>query len=274
MGDALSGRSALILGGSSGIGLASARALAADGARVTIASRGAEKLQAAAQTLADDGLEVAWTVCDAMDGASVRDAVDVASDNGRLHMALAVPGGGTVKPVLLYGDDEFGMDIDRNVRPVFLAIKYAGAAIVRAGGGSLVAVSSTSAVFSSRYLSAYAAAKAAIDQLVRVAADELGEYGVRVNGVRPGLTRTAATGRLVDNADVAAMFVAQQAIGRNGLPQDIAAAVRFLAGPESSWVTGQLLTVDGGHTLRAFIDYRDIIEVPDQGRAAQDGLPA
>jgi len=269
MGDALAGRTALVLGGSSGIGLASARALAVDGARVTIAGRDEAKLRHAVAGLGDDGIDVAWTACDAMDASSVRAAVDAASDDRRLHIALAVPGGGTVKPVLLYGDDEFSADIDRNVRPIFLAIKYAGAAMVRAGEGSLIAVSSTSAVFSSRYLSAYAAAKAAVDQLVRVAADELGEYGVRVNGVRPGLTRTAATGRLVDNAAASAMFVARQALARGGRPEDIAGAVRFLAGPESSWVTGQLLTVDGGHTLRSFIDYRDIMELPDQGEAAR-----
>jgi len=273
MGDALTGRTALVLGGSSGIGLASARSLASDGARVTIAGRTEDRLREAARALAGDGLDVAWTVCDGMDGGSVRAAVDAAGDGGKLDIALAVPGGGTVRPVLLFGDDDFSADVDRNVRPVFLAVKYAGAAMVRNGGGSLIAVSSTSAVFSSRYLSSYCAAKAAVDQLVRVAADELGEYGVRVNGVRPGLTATAATGRLVGNPAATAEFLAQQAIARTGRPEDIAGAVRYLAGPESSWVTGQLITVDGGHTLRAFIDYRDIIEVPDQGEAARAGWP-
>jgi len=274
MGDALAGQAALVLGGSSGIGLASARALAVDGADVTIASRSEDKLRDAARRLADEGIEVAWTVCDAMDGPSVRDAVDAASAAGRLHITVAVPGGGTIRPILLYGDDDFGNDVDRNVRPVFLAIKYAGAAMVRAGGGSLIAVSSTAAVFSTRYMAAYAAGKAAIDQLVRVAADELGEYGVRVNAVRPGMTRTATTSRTLDRADIAEMFIAQQPIARNGRPEDIAAAVRYLAGPESSWVTGQVLSVDGGHTLRSFVDYAKVTDVPDQGQAARSGLLA
>jgi NAD(P)-dependent dehydrogenase (short-subunit alcohol dehydrogenase family) len=267
MGDALAGQSALVIGGSSGIGYASARALAADGARVTIAGRGEDRLRAAAQRLAaDDGVEVAWTVCDAMDGSAVRDAVAAASGGGRLDIALAVPGGGTIRPVLLYGDDEFGGDLDRNVRPVFLTIKYAGAAMVREGGGSVIAVSSTAAVFSCRYMASYAAAKAAVDQLVRVAADELGEYGVRVNGVRPGMTRTGATDRVLNRDGVADLFMAEQPIARTGEPEDIAAAVRFLAGPESSWVTGQLITVDGGHTLRKFVDYSKVTEIPDQGQ--------
>jgi NAD(P)-dependent dehydrogenase (short-subunit alcohol dehydrogenase family) len=78
---------------------------------------------------------------------------------------------------------------------------------------------------------------------------------------------------LMGNPAATAEFLARQAIARTGRPEDIAGAVRYLAGPESSWVTGQLITVDGGHTLRAFIDYRDIIDVPDQGQAARDGWP-
>ena len=91
--------------------------------------------------------------------------------------------------------------------------------------------------------------------MVKVAADELGSMGIRVNAVRPGLTRTATTERSFTNETMLASFLAQQPIPRGGQVADIANAVRYLAGPESGWVTGQHLTVDGGHTLRAFIDY-------------------
>jgi NAD(P)-dependent dehydrogenase (short-subunit alcohol dehydrogenase family) len=262
----LEGRHALVIGGGSGIGLASARLLARDGATVTIAGRTEQKLRDAAERVAgEDGLKVAWAVCDAMDGSSVRDAVDAASDGDRrLHVAVAVPGGGSITPVLLYEDDQFGAEVDRNVRPVYLALKYAGRAMLRAGGGSFVAISSTAAVFSCRYLASYSAGKAAVDQLVEVAADELGEHGVRVNSVQPGLTRTAVTARTFENAVMREAFLAQQALGRGGEVDDIAQAVRWMAGPESGWVTGQHLTVDGGHTLRAFVDYAAIMDVPDQ----------
>ena len=124
----------------------------------------------------------------------MRDAVEAASDDQRrLQIAVVVPGGGNISPVLLFDDDDFSREVDNNVRPVFLFLKYAGLAMVRAGGGSFVAISSTAAVFSTRYLASYAAGKAAVDQLVRVAADELGPLGVRVNSVQPGLTQTAAT---------------------------------------------------------------------------------
>ena len=261
----LEGRRAIVVGGGSGIGLASARMLAADGAQVTIAARRGDALAQAAAGLADEGLEVATAVCDALDGASVAAAVQAAAnEHGHLHIAVVVPGGGSIKPVLRFDDDQFSAEVDKNVRPVFLLLKYAGQAMVRAGGGSFVAISSTAASFVPRYLASYAAGKAAVDQLVRVAASELGELGVRVNSVRPGLTRTATTAGAFANAPMIEAFLDGQPIRRSGEADDIAAAVRYFAGPESSWTTGQLLTVDGGHTLREFPNYADLLDIPDQ----------
>jgi NAD(P)-dependent dehydrogenase (short-subunit alcohol dehydrogenase family) len=264
MDGALAGQRAVVVGGGSGIGLASTRALARDGARVTIAGRTEQKLVDATTALADEGLDVTYCVCDALDGSSVRDAVEAASDDRRrLQIAVVVPGGGGMSPVLLFDDDTFSREVDGNVRPVFLFLKYAGQAMVRSGGGSFIAISSTASVFSTRYLASYAAGKAAVDQLVRVAADELGPLGVRVNSVQPGLTQTAATEGMFRNPKMRDAFLAEQPIPRHGQPDDIAQAVRYFAGPESSWVTGQLLTVDGGNTLRSFIDYASVVPVPD-----------
>jgi len=120
--------------------------------------------------------------------------------------------------------------------------------------GSIIAVSSTVADFPMPFNAGYSVGKAGVDQLVRIAADELGEHGVRVNGVRPGLTATDSTTRMVENDAVTAQFLEQMPIKRVGRPYDIAAAIRYLAGPESDWVTGQIITVDGGHTLRRFPD--------------------
>ena len=147
--------------------------------------------------------------------------------------------------------------------PVFLLLKYAGQAMVRAGGGSFVAISSTAAVFSAQYLASYSAGKAAVDQLVRVAANELGSLHIRVNSVQPGMTRTPTTAGAFANPPMIAAFLAEQPLARSGEVDDIAQAVRYFAGPESSWVTGQLLAVDGGNTLRSFIDYAALIPIPD-----------
>jgi NAD(P)-dependent dehydrogenase (short-subunit alcohol dehydrogenase family) len=268
---ALEGQRAIVVGGGSGIGFGVAQLLARDGARVTIAGRTESKLRDACDRLRGEGATVGYVTCDALKGDDVRGAVDAASnDDGRLHLAVVVPGGGSIKPVLLFGDDEFSAEVDRNVRPVYLLLKYAGRAMVRAGSGSFVAISSTAAVFSTRYLASYAAGKAAVDQLVRVAADELGPMDIRVNCVRPGMTRTPTTEQAFANEAMTAAFLAGQPIGRSGEVADIAAAVRFLCGPESAWTTGQCLTVDGGHTLRAFVDYTALLPIPDQRQVVLD----
>jgi NAD(P)-dependent dehydrogenase (short-subunit alcohol dehydrogenase family) len=265
----LDGQRALVVGGGSGIGFASARLLARDGARVTIAGRTESKLIEACGILEGQGLSARWAVCDVLDGEATENAVEHASEGVGLDIAVVVPGGGGISPVLLFDDEEFIRHVGLNVRPAFFTIKYAGRAMVRSGGGSIIAISSTAAVMSSRFLASYSAGKAAVDQLVRVAADELGEYGVRVNAVRPGLTRTPTTEGMFQSAEMVEAFLAHQPIPRSGEADDIAEAVRYFAGPESGWVTGQALTVDGGHTLRSFIDYRELLDLPDT-RSALD----
>jgi NAD(P)-dependent dehydrogenase (short-subunit alcohol dehydrogenase family) len=265
----LEGTRSIVIGGGSGIGFGTARALAQDGSRVTIASRDVGKLKMATESLATEGLEVSWVRCDALNAEEVSAAVDVASDRGKLQIAVVVPGGGSISPVLLYGDDQFSQEVDQNVRPVYLLLKYAGQAMIRAGGGSFIAISSTAAVFSAQYLASYSAGKAAVDQLVRVAANELGRHNIRVNSVQPGMTRTPTTAGAFANETMTNGFLAEQPLGRSGEVPDIAEAVRYFAGPGSSWVTGQCLTVDGGHTLRKFIDYATLIEMPDQAEIAR-----
>jgi NAD(P)-dependent dehydrogenase (short-subunit alcohol dehydrogenase family) len=251
---ALVGQRAVVVGGSSGIGLASARLLARDGCRVTIAGRDEQRLAGAVAELAVDGLEVHPCRCDTMVADDLARSVDQASEGDRLDIAVTVPGGGTPMHVLDYEPDRFTAEVNLNVFPVFTLLKHAAERMT--AGGSFVAVSSTAAVFSTRGLASYRTGKAAVDALVDVAADELGERGIRVNSVRPGLTLTGSTTRVFENEELVGRFLDQQAIRRSGQPDDIAQAIRYFAGPESSWTTGQHLTVDGGHTLRAMPDMR------------------
>lgn len=252
----LSGKRVIVIGASSGIGLATAEALAVDGAHVLMCARGSERLEEAARQLIsilpDARDRITTRVVDGLIGTEVRDAVAAAGGAAGIDIAVSVPGGGNFSPVLAYEDDDFSATIDANVRPIFLLLKYAGRAMVKKGGGSIVAVSSTAAVMSSPFLAAYCAAKAACDQLVKVAADELGRQGVRINAVRPGLTRTGATDGMFGARPLIESFLAEQPIRHEGEPADIARAIRFLAGPESAWITGEALTVDGGHTIRKF----------------------
>lgn len=259
--DSLRGKRALVIGASSGIGLATAEALLADGADVLICARDADRLEAAADQLraaAPEGGTVTTRTCDGMVGAQVRAAVDAAAGDTGLDIAVSIPGGGNYCPVLGYDDEEFSATIDQNVRPTYLVIKYAGLAMVKNGGGSIVVTGSTASTLSSPFLSAYCAAKAACDQLVKVAADEVGQHGIRVNAVRPGLTRTGATDGMFENRELVEHFLAEQPLRKDGAPDDIGRAIRFLAGPESAWITGQCLTVDGGHTIRKFPWLEDV----------------
>jgi len=259
--ESLRGQRALVIGASSGIGLASAEALLADGADVLICARDGERLEAAADHLrkaAPAGGTVSSRSCDGMEGAQVAAAVEEAAGDSGLDMAVSVPGGGNYCPVLGYDDDEFSATIDLNVRPTYLMIKYAGLAMVKNGGGSIVVTSSTASILSSPFLAAYCAAKAACDQLVKVSADEVGQHGIRVNAVRPGLTRTGATDSMFENRPLVEAFLTEQPIRKDGAPEDIGRAIRFLAGPESAWITGQAITVDGGHTIRKFPWLEDV----------------
>jgi NAD(P)-dependent dehydrogenase (short-subunit alcohol dehydrogenase family) len=113
-----------------------------------------------------------------------------------------------------------------------------------------VATSSIAGVLTHRFMSGYCASKAGVEMLVRCAADELGALGIRVNAVRPGLVPTDLATPLAADAVVVADYLDQMPLARLGTTEDIAAAVRWLAGPESSWVTGQCVAIDGGHTLR------------------------
>ena len=113
-----------------------------------------------------------------------------------------------------------------------------------------MAVSSIAGHLTHRQLGAYAVAKAGVEMLVRNAADELGGYGIRVNAVRPGLAPTDTSGPLNDHDGTRRDYLAQMPLGRTGTVEDVAALVAFLAGPDSTWITGQLIGVDGGHSLR------------------------
>lgn len=260
--NSLAGKRALVVGASSGIGLATAENLLADGAKVLICARDATRLENAAAGLravlpsASDNLST--RVCDGLDGAQVQAAVEAAEGEDGLDIAVTIPGGGDFCPVLGYEDDRFSAEIEENIRPTYLMIKYAGLAMVRAGGGSIVVVSSTAAILSSPFLAAYCAAKAACDQLVRVAADEVGQHNIRINAVRPGLTRTGATDEMFDQRPLIDSFLAEQPLKKEGEAADIARAIRFLAGDESAWITGQALTIDGGHTIRKFPWLEDV----------------
>jgi NAD(P)-dependent dehydrogenase (short-subunit alcohol dehydrogenase family) len=250
---ALSGQSAFITGGGGGIGSGSAAWLARDGAAVVIMGRTESTLIDAKKHIenaAGPGATVHYVVGDALDPVDVQAGVDAAAGLGRFSMALSVVGGGTMKPLLMFEPDELLHDLNRNIVSAFLVIKHATPLMSEGGGGSIVLVSSDAAKIPWPFLATYNSSKGGVEGLVRGAALELAPVNVRVNAVRPGLVKTETTKNgLFANEAVIGQFLAEKPLGRTGVPDDIAAGVRYLLGPESSWVTGQSLGIEGGNEL-------------------------
>jgi len=258
-GTPLAGRTALVTGGGSGIGLGSARRLAADGAHVTIAGRTEDRLVAAAgeiEAAAAPGARVGYVVADVTVETDVERAVAAAAGGEGLDVCFACAGGSLHGgPIVTSDADGWRATVDLNLVGTFLTLKHAGAAMAASGGGSIVAMSSIAGHTTHRYMSAYCASKAAIEMLVKCAADEMGEHGIRVNAVQPGIVDTELVGFITAGGDVLDSYFENMPIPRVGTVDDIAAVVSFLAGPESTWITGQMIGIDGGHQLRRGPDY-------------------
>lgn len=268
MADKLSGHHAFITGGGSGIGLACARALLRDGARVSIMGRSRDKLDAAVADLEALG-EVQAYPGDVAQEADVRAAIEAADGAAALTMAVANAGTGAIAPLSATSDESWQQVLQTNLTGTFYTFKHAGAAIGRAGGGAMCAISSIAAVRTHRFMHAYVVSKAGIDMLVRNTADELGPAGVRVNSVCPGLVDTEIAAGLFATPAVYDSYIDNIPLARTGMPDDIAHAVRFLCGPESSWITGTVLSVDGGQHLRRGPDYGPFVDA--MGAAGDDG---
>jgi len=250
----LAGMAALVTGGGGGIGGASATWLARDGAAVMLMGRTEATLARTRDEIRDaagTGATVEYTVGDALHEPAVEAAAAAAAAlSDRLAIAVSVVGGGSMKPLLMFDGEEVLEELRRNIVSAFLVIRHATPHMVRGGGGSVVCISSDAAKIPWPFLATYNTSKAGVEGLVRGAAVELAPLGVRVNAVRPGLVRTDTTkDGLFQDAEVMAQFLAEKPLGRTGVPDDIAAGVRYLAGPESSWVTGQSLGIEGGNEL-------------------------
>jgi NAD(P)-dependent dehydrogenase (short-subunit alcohol dehydrogenase family) len=266
----LAGRAAVITGGGSGIGLECARLLVRDGCSVTITGRTEDRLRSAAaelEGLAAAGAGVRIDPGDAQDEDAVRRAVEATEDAfGGVHFAVASAGRGGLGPIITTPAEEFSDILATNVTGTFLLFKHAGAAIGRTNrgsgeygegrsGGAMVAISSIAGAVTHPYMGPYCVSKAAVDMLVRQTADELGRAGVRVNAVRPGIVDTDLVSMIMDDEQVMGSYLSNMPVSRPGTVADVAALVRFLLGPESGWVTGTSISVDGGHHLRRGPDF-------------------
>jgi NAD(P)-dependent dehydrogenase (short-subunit alcohol dehydrogenase family) len=255
--------SVLITGGGSGIGFAITKAALAAGATVTIASRTEERLLEAVERLEELGFpgeRIHYVSGDASQEPDVQRMVATATGvAGRLDAVVACAGEprGQMAPVTHLELDAWESVFQNNARATMLTLKYGARALVRAGGGAFVAISSISSTMAAPFTAPIASAKAAVDQLCRVAANELGPSNVRVNSVRPGLIQVE---RQDLPAEIVSDFQSAVPMPRLGTGADIAALVSLLISPSGSWITGQVLTVDGGQTVRRAFDATPWVE--------------
>lgn len=266
----LAGRTALVTGGGTGIGFGCAEQLVAAGAEVTIAGRRADVLDDAAARL---GGGVRTVTCDITDEEQVAAAVAAAAGDGNLDVLVANAGSGYPGAILQMGAEGWDFCLRLNVTGNALCIKHAGLVMKEHGGGSIVAISSTSGTKVQPWLAAYVVSKAALDMLVRCAAVELSPHGIRVNSVQPGYVPTESM-QAAASPELDATLQAAAPLGTSGTPEDVGRVIRFLAGEGGRWITGQVFGVDGGLNVPVMPSMASIAEhMYGEDVVAAYGLP-
>lgn len=242
----MAGRTSIVVGGASGIGWASARALADDGCRVVVADIDADAARDRAAELGDPHTAAHVDVTDEDSVARLFDSV------GELDVAVNCAGFSNVGLITDMPVDQFRSVIDVCLTGAFIVTKHAGRQLRE--GGSLVSISSLNARQAAAGMSAYCAAKAGLSMLTQVAALELAPRGVRVNAVAPGFVHTPLTAPAAAVPGVVEEYLENTPLGRAGQPEDVAAAVVFLCSPAASWLTGEVLDLNGGAHLKRYPD--------------------
>lgn len=239
-------RVAIVIGAASGIGWASAQALAADGCRIVLADRNTDGAAARASEL---GAPHTSGYVDVTDEGSVQKLFETA---GQIDVVVNCAGFSNVGLITDMPVDQFRDVIDVCLNGGFIVAKHAGQRLTE--GGVLVSISSLNGPQPAAGMSAYCAAKAGLSMLTQVAALELGPRGIRVNAIAPGFVHTPLTAPAAMIPGVVEEYLENTALGRAGTPEDIAAAVVFVCSPQASWMTGEVIDLNGGAHLKRYPD--------------------
>ena len=259
---AFEGKVGFVSGGGTGIGLACAREIVQGGGRVLIAGRREGVLREATVELGDGASSVS---CDVRDDGSVENAIATALQRyGQLDLAVNSAGIGSGGTVLNATGEEFATVIDTNLVGVFRCMHGESKAMRAAGGGSIVNISSIAGALTHRWMTAYCASKAGLNMLTMCAADDLGEHGIRVNAVMPGIVPTPIWGGAADGGPIVDEYLSLMPVSRVGTVEDVSKLVAFLLSDDAGWITGQCIGVDGGHTVR---------KGPDMAKFMSAGMP-
>lgn len=242
----LAGKASLVLGASRGIGAATAQALAAAGARVMLAARGVQALEAVAKDIRDREGEAHVVPTDMRDAKQVEALVEkTVARFGRLDVAFNNAGAGhRPTPFAEFTVQDLDDAIDNNLRGIIVAMKFELRAMLASGVGAIVNMSSTAGLSGARGMGAYAAAKHAIIGATRSAALDYAAMKIRVNAIAPGPILNERIGTLPD--EQRAPIARAVPMGRIGLPEEVAATVVWLCSEAASFITGAVISVDGG----------------------------
>jgi NAD(P)-dependent dehydrogenase (short-subunit alcohol dehydrogenase family) len=249
----LKGKAALVTGAGAGIGRAIAMTMAREGASVLVVDFNADTAAATAEEIRAAGGQALAHTADVSDEATVSAMVDAAVDAfGGLQVACnsaAVSRGSG--PIHGFSREVFEQTLEMCLTNTFLCMKYEIEHMLANGGGSIVNISSNASLKGQPYNTAYAAAKSGVNLLTKSSASEYGHKGIRINAISPGVIRTPGVERYFEEQPKIAEGLRQAAAMRRlGEPEEIAEAVCFLASDRASYITGQLLSVDGGAAVK------------------------
>ena len=244
----MSSRAVLVVGGASGIGLATARAFAGEGCRVTVADRDGPGAEEVAGGLGEGHTGAA---VDVADEAAVEALFGSVTDReGRLDVVVNCAGISTIGNITDLAAEDFRSVVDVNLTGAFLVLKHAGRHLD--DGGAILSLSSLNARQPGAGMSAYCASKAGLVMLTEVAALELAPRGIRVNAISPGLVDTPLTAPAMDIPGIREDYLDNTPLGRAGTPEDVAAAALWMCSEQASWLTGEVLDLNGGAHLRRY----------------------
>ncbi|MET3479029.1 SDR family NAD(P)-dependent oxidoreductase [Variovorax atrisoli] len=240
----------LVTGALTGIGRATALAFAGSGARLVISGRRPAEGKALESELRQLGAEAHFIQADVRHDREVQELVDQAVARfGRLDVAVNNAGTeGQPGPIVDQTSESYAATFDTNVLGTLLSMKHELRVMTAQGSGSIINISSTYGHEGAAYASVYAGSKHAVEGMTKSAALEAAASGVRVNAVAPGPTDTGMLDRFTGTPENKAALASRVPLGRVGRPADIAAAVHFLASDAAAFMTGQIVTVDGGKT--------------------------
>ncbi|MBA4788787.1 MAG: SDR family oxidoreductase [Rhizobiales bacterium] len=246
----LTGRTALVTGGSSGIGLAIAQALAGAGAGVVLAARRPAELEAAGTALRSAGADCRWLVADLAAAGAAETLAAEALAGGPVDIVVNAAGMNLRQPYGEVSPEAFDLHLAVHVRAPFLLVQKLAPAMAERGWGRVINIASLQSFRAFPNSAPYGAAKGAIAQLTRAMAEAWSPRGITCNAIAPGFFPTALTQAVFEDEARSAHNAAQTAMGRNGRLEDLAGPAVFLASDASGYVTGQILAVDGGFTAK------------------------